>query len=427
MLGAGHWFDPTGPLLMGVLAVLAIISIIRRWPWPVSAGLTLLWIINFATIIFNPHIQGPVPQTPMKRKAIADAQRLIEINPARRDYQVALARAEFDYGELLRGHGLPKHSLSYYTASIARLNEDGKNAALASDEIGLHSAALFWGSLGSMQAKDANTAARWISEHLGRYESSTQAAELYVRSVLASGQPVENYLAQGDALSSGIWWRIAQQLRSLAMQRRKSGAANTQVWLNEQVERILAAAKNQEENESWLDRRESLQQWLLSEQSWEVYGPYDVTGSPEKAFASVHGPEQALVAAEPVDAAKKKLSVYPGLPVWLADDVAARDNVVALATSRLILAKAGSIRFRIGSDDAIKIWIDGELMLARNIERGLFPASDFVDVHDLAAGEHRLLIKIYNWKGEWGYAIDGGLTDGWPLPLWSDAEGRDSI
>ena len=170
---------------------------------------------------------------------------------------------------------------------------------------------------------------------------------------------------------------------------------------------------NQEDNESWSDRCESLQQWLLSEQSSEVYGPYDITGAPDKAFALLHGPEQALVAAEPVDASNKEIRVYPGLPVWLADDVAARDNVVALATSRLTLAEAGSIRFRIGSDDAIKIWIDGELMLARNTDRGLFPASDFVDVHDLEAGEHRLLIKIYNWKGQWGYAIDGGLTDGW--------------
>ena len=101
-----------------------------------------------------------------------------------------------------------------------------------------------------MQVNDANTAARWSSEHLGRYESSTQAAELYVRAVVASDQPVASYVAEGDAQSPDVWFRIAQQLRSLAMQRRQSGAANTQAWLAERVEQILATTKNQEDNES---------------------------------------------------------------------------------------------------------------------------------------------------------------------------------
>ncbi len=422
ILGSGSWFDPTGPLLMGSLAMLTIVSIIRRWVWPVSAGLSLLWLINFATVIFNPHIQGPVPQTPMKRNAIADARRLMAIDPARRDYQVALARAEFDYGELLRNHGMPKHSLEHYRTSLELLATDQANVSLDPNISGLHSAALFWGSLAAMQGGDAATAAQWSTQHLSRYESSNQAAELYVRSVVASGQPVEKFIAQGDALSPDVWWRIAQQLRSLAMHHFEKPGAGKQDWLNGQVEQVLTATTNQQVSEAWADRRLELKSWLLSQQSWELYGPFKTAGTKTDAFQSIHGPEVELIAGEPVNTPKRTIVAYPGAPVWLQQHLTASDQVVAFASSRVKLDQAGPLFFRLGSDDAIKIWIDDQLVFARNLDRGLYPVSDVVELPRLDAGVHRVLVKVYNWNGDWGFAIDGGTLERWPSALWSSAQ-----
>ncbi len=58
-----------------------------------------------------------------------------------------------------------------------------------------------------------------------------------------------------------------------------------------------------------------------------------------------------------------------------------------------------SLRLSLGSDDAIKVWLDGDLMLSKNVGRGAAPDQDFVSLY-MGAGEHDLLIKVVNFSGE---------------------------
>jgi alpha-galactosidase len=64
-----------------------------------------------------------------------------------------------------------------------------------------------------------------------------------------------------------------------------------------------------------------------------------------------------------------------------------RDTVIALS---------------LGSDDGLKIWLDGILIFSHDIARGVAPDQDQLDLH-LTTGEHRLLARVYNQTGGFGF------------------------
>jgi len=61
-----------------------------------------------------------------------------------------------------------------------------------------------------------------------------------------------------------------------------------------------------------------------------------------------------------------------------------------------------SLKLSLGSDDAIKVWLNGVLMLSNNTARGASADQETVELY-LGAGNHDLLIKIVNFGGESGY------------------------
>jgi len=61
-----------------------------------------------------------------------------------------------------------------------------------------------------------------------------------------------------------------------------------------------------------------------------------------------------------------------------------------------------TVAFSLGSDDGIRVWVDGALLLSHDVYRGPEPDQEELVVH-LARGEHRLLIRINNGQGDFGY------------------------
>ncbi len=66
----------------------------------------------------------------------------------------------------------------------------------------------------------------------------------------------------------------------------------------------------------------------------------------------------------------------------------------------LTSGKAQKVRLELGSDDGIKVWLNGEVVHANNAMRGLSLGSDVVTV-DLKEGENTLLLKITQGGGDW--------------------------
>lgn len=68
----------------------------------------------------------------------------------------------------------------------------------------------------------------------------------------------------------------------------------------------------------------------------------------------------------------------------------------------------------IGSDDAVKVWLNGELVHANLVWRAVAPAQDKVNVV-LERGWNELLLKIVQGGGEWGFCAGLRAPDGTAL------------
>ncbi len=78
------------------------------------------------------------------------------------------------------------------------------------------------------------------------------------------------------------------------------------------------------------------------------------------------------------------------------------DNTAFYLRRTLHAARATPLDLGLGSDDALKLWLDGELLLAHKITRGVLPDQEQVST-TLSAGDHVVLLKIVNGGGPGGF------------------------
>jgi mono/diheme cytochrome c family protein/uncharacterized membrane protein len=72
-------------------------------------------------------------------------------------------------------------------------------------------------------------------------------------------------------------------------------------------------------------------------------------------------------------------------------------------TRTLSLPSARKLRFGLGSDDGLRVFLDGERVFAKHVMRGHAVDQDFLEVQ-VDGGEHRLLLEINNHGGASGFA-----------------------
>ena len=93
-----------------------------------------------------------------------------------------------------------------------------------------------------------------------------------------------------------------------------------------------------------------------------------------------------------------------GNPETAADDMDINDHSsYALITLESTTAQS-NVTMLAGSDDAIKIWLNGEVVHKNQVNRG---ANDFQDIFkiDLKAGDNPLMVKVSERSGEWSLFI----------------------
>ncbi len=74
---------------------------------------------------------------------------------------------------------------------------------------------------------------------------------------------------------------------------------------------------------------------------------------------------------------------------------------IAYANAYLHCGESGTVRFSLGSDDGIKLFVDGREVHRKLVNRPATPDEDAIDV-SLDAGWHRVLAKVENTEGEFG-------------------------
>jgi len=176
----------------------------------------------------------------------------------------------------------------------------------------------------------------------------------------------------------------------------------------EEAEPAVVAAKQEFEQR----RRDALAQ--LDRGAWESAAPI-AAASYDAAFAL----EPAAIDAA-TWAARSDLG--DGVVHPLAGDATAfflRRTLKLRAPLELLL--------RFGSDDAIRVRIDGATMLERKVTRGAAPDQERVAIA-LDAGDHELLLQIVNGAGPGGFWFDlslgGSLADFAPPPALAAARER---
>lgn len=94
----------------------------------------------------------------------------------------------------------------------------------------------------------------------------------------------------------------------------------------------------------------------------------------------------------------------------LATALGAGTNRVAYLRTQLVRQDDEWILLRAGSDDGIKIWVNGELVLANNAIRGYSPDTDRARVH-LKKDSNEILVKVTQEHSGWGASVRAQKLD----------------
>ncbi len=169
---------------------------------------------------------------------------------------------------------------------------------------------------------------------------------------------------------------------------------------------------------------------------WHAVGPFHhPKGSGDNRPS--HGPEADFASVEPGEVwdglgeryrgkAKRELRWWPLLPEGDPNETKAdvgridfpsvfprpdgvsaadwSDNAVAYLYRRFETRSAGRVDLQMGSDDGLRVWVDGELVHDRNVARGVNVSNDRLRLQ-LEAGPHHLLVKVNNGGGAWGFQM----------------------
>jgi CubicO group peptidase (beta-lactamase class C family) len=82
--------------------------------------------------------------------------------------------------------------------------------------------------------------------------------------------------------------------------------------------------------------------------------------------------------------------------------VGQKDFAVAYAYAEIEMPETRAVLFGLGSDDAIKVWVNGKLVHENWANRPVTTDDDLVEL-PLQRGANRLLLKIQNGQGLWGF------------------------
>jgi predicted esterase len=145
--------------------------------------------------------------------------------------------------------------------------------------------------------------------------------------------------------------------------------------------------------------------------AWLLLGPFD---------SASHGikPGKGVTIPDPLtnDPPKQAESALPAFSAWsvIATNAGALDvknalkangsDLVAYAAGTLHLARAEKIIMLLGSDDGVRVSVDGKVVLLRDEARPQRDDDDNV-VLDLAAGDHPILFKLHQRDGAWSFRV----------------------
>lgn len=141
--------------------------------------------------------------------------------------------------------------------------------------------------------------------------------------------------------------------------------------------------------------------------AWMLSGPY--TGG--ELFDAAFPPEKAGAKAE-----WRPCAVPANKPLIELDKILGGNNCVAYLRTGITSPKAQDALLELGSDDGIKVWLNGKQVHANNVTRPCSPGADKVKIQ-LKQGANPLLLKVTQGGGEWSAIARLRSADNQPLDV----------
>jgi len=146
---------------------------------------------------------------------------------------------------------------------------------------------------------------------------------------------------------------------------------------------------------------------------WQVAGPFSIAGTKELDLFNIKfGPEK-----------NKNYSGWQEIPVGKDGYEAGMINLqkffgteqcIAYLKTNVWSQKSQKVLFELGSDDGIKVWLNGKRIHKKNIMRGHTQAEDIVEVY-FKKGWNSVLMKITQGIGGWGASLVITDPEGEPI------------
>ncbi|NLV44652.1 MAG: hypothetical protein GXY07_09155 [Candidatus Hydrogenedentes bacterium] len=153
---------------------------------------------------------------------------------------------------------------------------------------------------------------------------------------------------------------------------------------------------------------------------WQFVGPFPWNISEGFKPVFINEPEVSLDASYP--AGDKTLQ-------WHAADstdaaglydlfgvIGTVEQSVAFAFVQIEVAEGGPAQLRAGSDDGLRVWVNGEVALENDVDRGYDVDQDVADI-TLRPGTNTLLAQITQRAGGWAFGLRITRPDGTPYPF----------
>lgn len=146
--------------------------------------------------------------------------------------------------------------------------------------------------------------------------------------------------------------------------------------------------------------------------AWQYAGPYQQEGKSATALMDVvFEPEKADAPAE----LWKRLPVTSVTDPWKVElsKIAGLDgaNRCVYVQSLVHSEREQAVMLEVGSDDGVRVWVNGQVVHTANVNRGHTPLSDKAPAK-LKAGWNTILLKVTNASGGWEFSC--GLSSAEP-------------
>jgi len=155
--------------------------------------------------------------------------------------------------------------------------------------------------------------------------------------------------------------------------------------------------------------------------TWFIAGPIPVStnsskpdeAQQQKAFKEDLLDPLNIVTGKPLTSVKVNQKPVQWKLISSADDAVLLDTVFgktnndfvyAYALAELKADQAGTMMLAVGSDDGVKVWLNGKLVHENWVPRGINKDEDLVPLH-LVKGSNQVLLKVQDMEGGWGFMV----------------------